>query len=260
MHIRRVIATLATLGLGLALLPAAGAGAAPDKPAGRTGPDTARAALSKARAALDESAHASPRRPRRHHGAARPRRTPRPARGIGARGRRPAAGPPRRRTAHLWRPHLRALDQGRLGRRGPDRHQPRQRHPGLRRPRAQHAWSTSTAPTCTRGYRAPKPDRGRGGNNKRDIYLSNLGDQFLYGYCTTRPEEDRPAVGRLELLRARQQLHRGDLRRPHADREHAGDRGPRVLPRGAVRLRRRRGHLADGGHGDLGRGRALRRA
>ena len=67
------------------------------------------------------------------------------------------------------------------------------------------------------GYRAPKPDRGRGGNNKRDIYLSNLGDQVLYGYCTTDQPSARPAVGRLELLRARQQLHRAD-RVPDATR------------------------------------------
>jgi hypothetical protein len=35
------------------------------------------------------------------------------------------------------------------------------------------------------GYRAPKGDHGRGGNNKTDIYLRDVGGQGLYGYCTS---------------------------------------------------------------------------
>jgi hypothetical protein len=35
------------------------------------------------------------------------------------------------------------------------------------------------------GYRAPKSDHGRGGSNKTDIYLRDVGRQGLYGYCTT---------------------------------------------------------------------------
>ncbi|MFC5177846.1 MXAN_6640 family putative metalloprotease [Nocardioides taihuensis] len=33
------------------------------------------------------------------------------------------------------------------------------------------------------GYRAPKSDHGRGGNNKTDIYLRDVGQFGLYGYC-----------------------------------------------------------------------------
>ncbi len=35
------------------------------------------------------------------------------------------------------------------------------------------------------GYRAPLPDGSRGGNAKLDIYLENIGDEGLYGYCTS---------------------------------------------------------------------------
>ena len=35
------------------------------------------------------------------------------------------------------------------------------------------------------GYRAPRPDGLRGGNNKTDVYIRNLGAQGLYGFCTT---------------------------------------------------------------------------
>jgi len=39
------------------------------------------------------------------------------------------------------------------------------------------------------GYRKPMSDRGRGGNDKPDIYLAQIGDQGLYGYCA--PEGPR---------------------------------------------------------------------
>ena len=35
------------------------------------------------------------------------------------------------------------------------------------------------------GYRPPRPDGGRGGNNKTDIYIRDVGALGLYGYCTT---------------------------------------------------------------------------
>jgi hypothetical protein len=35
------------------------------------------------------------------------------------------------------------------------------------------------------GYRAPRADGARGGNNKTDIYIRNVGAQGLYGFCTT---------------------------------------------------------------------------
>jgi hypothetical protein len=40
------------------------------------------------------------------------------------------------------------------------------------------------------GYRHPVSDRGRGGNNKFDVYLANIGDAALYGYCA--PERNKP--------------------------------------------------------------------
>lgn len=35
------------------------------------------------------------------------------------------------------------------------------------------------------GYRKPYSDRGRGGNNKPDVYLSQIGNVGYYGYCTS---------------------------------------------------------------------------
>ncbi len=35
------------------------------------------------------------------------------------------------------------------------------------------------------GYRAPLPDGTRGGDSRVDIYLKDVGNQGLYGYCTT---------------------------------------------------------------------------
>lgn len=35
------------------------------------------------------------------------------------------------------------------------------------------------------GYRAPRPDGARGGNNKTDVYIRNVGAQGLYGFCTS---------------------------------------------------------------------------
>ncbi|MFA6575968.1 MAG: MXAN_6640 family putative metalloprotease [Nocardioides sp.] len=35
------------------------------------------------------------------------------------------------------------------------------------------------------GYRAPKPDGTKGGDARTDIYIANIGNRGLYGYCTT---------------------------------------------------------------------------
>lgn len=35
------------------------------------------------------------------------------------------------------------------------------------------------------GYRAPRPDGSRGGNALPDVYIANIDDDYLYGYCTT---------------------------------------------------------------------------
>jgi hypothetical protein len=41
------------------------------------------------------------------------------------------------------------------------------------------------------GYREPKPDGTRGGNAKIDVYIGDIGDQGVYGYCTSdEPEPD----------------------------------------------------------------------
>ncbi len=42
------------------------------------------------------------------------------------------------------------------------------------------------------GYRRPDRDKKRGGNNKLDVYLNNIGDYGIYGYCTTdqKPKTD----------------------------------------------------------------------
>ena len=40
------------------------------------------------------------------------------------------------------------------------------------------------------GYRPPVSDLGRGGNNKFDVYLAQIGDGGLYGYCS--PERRKP--------------------------------------------------------------------
>jgi len=40
------------------------------------------------------------------------------------------------------------------------------------------------------GYRAPVTDRGRGGNNKFDVYLKDVGSEGFYGYCV--PERRKP--------------------------------------------------------------------
>ena len=109
------------------------------------------------------------------------------------------------------------------------------------------------------GYRAPLKDRGRGGNRKRDVYLRNIGGAGPVRLLHHRPEAAHAARQRVGLLRARQRLLPGRVPDEHAAGEHAGDRRPRVLPRGAVRLRLPRGRLVHGGHGHLGRGRALRR-
>lgn len=48
--------------------------------------------------------------------------------------------------------------------------------------------------TYTRaGYRAPKADGTRGGGPKTDIYLADIGDRGVYGYCTS----DQPAAARV---------------------------------------------------------------
>ena len=63
------------------------------------------------------------------------------------------------------------------------------------------------------GYRQPISDRGRGGNGKFDVYLKELGDQGLYGFCA--PERRKPgyAVAGVRLLRPRQRLRRVAVRR-----------------------------------------------
>ncbi|WP_193606553.1 MXAN_6640 family putative metalloprotease [Nocardioides lijunqiniae] len=63
---------------------------------------------------------------------------------------------------------------------------------------ATDAWAAKTLATTTSvhnryvaaGYKAPKPDGTRGGDARTDIYIANIGDRGLYGYCTT--DERKP--------------------------------------------------------------------
>ena len=59
---------------------------------------------------------------------------------------------------------------------------------------ATRSWAQSTLSTMervwthhvqTRGYRPPASDAGRGGTRQFDVYLENLRDNGLYGYCST---------------------------------------------------------------------------
>lgn len=43
------------------------------------------------------------------------------------------------------------------------------------------------------GYREPRPDNGRGGDDRIDIYLAEIGTAGLYGYCTT--DQGNPPQG-----------------------------------------------------------------
>lgn len=41
------------------------------------------------------------------------------------------------------------------------------------------------------GYREPRPDAGRGGDDRIDVYLGDIGGRGIYGYCTSdQPEPD----------------------------------------------------------------------
>jgi hypothetical protein len=192
MHIRRVIATLATLGLGLALLPAAGAGAAPDEPAARPGPDAARVALSQARAALDQDSRTAPTAGRDATLALRDLAVRRGQLGASERAAadRLLARPTAEQStcgAHIC---VHWIEGGTDGVDTTDV-SPNNSIPDyvdLVLSTLEHVHNTYVHA----GYRSPKPDKGRGGNNKRDIYLSNLGDQFLYGYCTTDQKKIGP--------------------------------------------------------------------
>ena len=41
------------------------------------------------------------------------------------------------------------------------------------------------------GYRSPLPDNGRGGDDRVDIYIRDIGSQGIYGYCTTDDPRER---------------------------------------------------------------------
>ncbi len=43
------------------------------------------------------------------------------------------------------------------------------------------------------GYRRPLPDGTKGGDNKRDVYLEQIGDVGYYGYCTTDDPDWTPS-------------------------------------------------------------------
>ena len=108
------------------------------------------------------------------------------------------------------------------------------------------------------GYRPPARDGRRGGDARPDIYLAQIGNKGLYGYCTTDQARVPDHGSAWAYCVLDNDYARTEFPHEHADREHAGDGGARVLPRRAVRLRHRRGPVVHGGHRHLGRGRGLR--
>ena len=89
------------------------------------------------------------------------------------------------------------------------------------------------------GYRSPKGDGSRGGgSNKTDIYIADIGDDGLYGYCTS--DQEIPTRGPFDA-RAYCVLDDDyaatEFPTNTALENLQGDGRPRVLPRGAVRLR-----------------------
>ena len=154
-----------------------------------------------------------------------------------------------RRLARLRPEHLHPLGSG-TGGDAPAATDtdPGQRHPRLRRPGPGHRRERLEPARSTRwatGRRCrTRRSTDHGPDGRLDIYLSNLGPQFLYGYCTSDdPGLDTPThFTGVRLLRGRQQLHGADLPEPHPASEPEGDARPRVLPRRAVRVRHRRGH------------------
>ena len=106
------------------------------------------------------------------------------------------------------------------------------------------------------GYRPPVSDGNRGGNGKFDVYLAQIGDAGLYGYCA--PERRKPGY---QWLASGYCVLDNDFVGvpPRPDGQREGDRRPRVLPRHPVRLRLRRGRLAARGHRHLDGGARLRR-
>ena len=172
---------------------------------------------------------------------------------------------PRRQQAELHRRHLRALERrrssGEPSATGTDSNNiPTRLHrPGPHRPS-----TTSTSSTSTAAIRPPPPRRHPGAATTRPTSTYPRRGSARGSTASAPPTsgvQATEAVRLLGLLRARQRLPQGPGQLPALtpDREHAGDRRPRVLPRGPVRLRRLRGRLVHGGHRHLGRGRGLPR-
>ena len=238
----------------------------------RPRPDLASRAERAAVSAVDRGARDRPRRPARRadDGAARGGQHPQRPHRRRPRGRRRAARAPdrrrRRATAHrsttAWCPSSARLRRRPLrALRGPSR------RARPRRPRAYVGTALQTLSQRPRRlHRRPatasrRPDGTRGGNAQIDVYLGELGDQGVYGYCTS-DEPETSANTRTYDRWAYCALDNDYARVPdqHPAREPPGHRRPRVLPRHPVRLRPLRGQLAPRGHRRLGRGRGLRRA
>ena len=109
------------------------------------------------------------------------------------------------------------------------------------------------------GYRAPERDGRRGGDGAPTSTSATLERDRSTVSATPRSSSartDRPTPGPTACSTT---TTPGRVPDQHPAGEHAGHRRPRVLPRGAVRLRRPRGRLVHGGHRHLGRGRGVRR-
>ena len=102
----------------------------------------------------------------------------------------------------------------------------------------------------------------RGGDARFDVYLQDVGTLGAYGYCTPerrrpRPPGRRPTAGYCVLDK---DFSARPVRRRAAGPQPEGDRGPRVLPRRAVGLRRQRGPVVHGVDRGLDGGAGRRRA
>ena len=112
-------------------------------------------------------------------------------------------------------------------------------------------------PADDRPLRLPQAAEGRQPGREQEVRRLPQGHRPVRPLRLLRRRDQGAALPGHRLLRARQRLlaHAVPLL---AEEEPQGHRRPRVLPRRAVRLRRRGRPLADGGHGHLDGGAARR--
>ena len=113
-----------------------------------------------------------------------------------------------------------------------------------------------------RGGRLPGTPARRhagGGGAKLDIYLEDLGDDGLYGYCTSDARRSRRRAATTTWAYCAFDNDYAEFPTNTPLENLRVTAAHEYLPRRPVRLRLRRGRLVPGGHRHLGRGRGLRR-